>query len=162
MGVQVKKEEEADGPTACKKAKTEEDGDKKEESKVEVKKEVSSGFEPILPDDDDKKDFKYGPYNPKMTLEECEVMEREEGPLSLQPGLGALAELRRIKWFQHVGLPTPYLPDICRLIRGLAIREPSWRSFRILCPWSIALIINVIINFEVAEAKKNAGSGPQL
>merc|ERR1711879_82784 len=35
---------------------------------------------------------------------------------------------------------------------GLAIREPSWRSFRILCPWSIALILEVIIRFEMNEA----------
>ena len=31
-------------------------------------------------------------------------MEDEEGPLATQPGLGALAELRRIKWYQHIGL----------------------------------------------------------
>lgn len=73
----------------------------------------------------------------------------------MQPGLGALAELRRIKWFQHVGLRCAYLPDMCRLIRGLAIREPSWRSFRILCPWSIALILEQIIKYEI---KSNGGT----
>jgi hypothetical protein len=121
--------------------------------------EIGGGFAPLMPDEDDMTNFKYGPYDEKMNLEECEIIEKEEGPLPTQPGLGALAELRRVKWFQHVGMKTPYLPEMCRLIRGLAIREQSWRSFRILCPWSIALILNVIINFEVNESKRDRVKG---
>lgn len=138
------------------------DGDKNvEEVSPEENNEIGNNFAPLMPDEDDIANFKYGPYDEKMNLEECEIVEREEGPLPSQPGLGALAELRRVKWFQHVGMKTPYLPEMCRLIRGLAIREQSWRSFRILCPWSIALILNVIINFEVNESKRDK-NGPRL
>merc|ERR1719445_2850882 len=80
-----------------------------------------------VPTEEEAKGFKFGPYNKNMYLEECQLMEDEEGPLATQPGLGALAELRRIKWYQHVGLSTPFLSDILRLFRGLAIRESSWR-----------------------------------
>jgi len=131
----------------------------KDEPEPEPEEEIQDGFAPLMPDEDDAANFKFGPYDEKMNLEECEIIEKEEGPLPTQPGLGALAELRRVKWFQHVGMKTPYLPEMCRLIRGLAIREQSWRSFRILCPWSIALILNVIINFEVNESKKDRVKG---
>ena len=135
--------------------------EKKEEGKEEEEPIELNNFAPLMPDEDDIANFKFGPYDETMNLEECEIIEKEEGPLPTQPGLGALAELRRVKWFQHVGMKTPYLPEMCRLIRGLAIREQSWRSFRILCPWSIALILNVIINYEVAENKKDK-SGPRM
>ena len=86
------------------------------------------------------------------------IIEKEEGPLPNSAGIGALAELRRVKWFQMVGLKTPYLPDLCRLIRGLAIKESSWRSFRALCPWNIALILHKIITYE----KTMSGQGCRL
>ena len=84
-----------------------------------------------------------------MTYSEIELIESEEGCLPVEPGLGALAELRRVKWFQHVGLKTPFLPDITRLFRGLTIKEPSWRALRILCPWTISLIIEHVVQYEL-------------
>jgi hypothetical protein len=106
----------------------------------------------------EKKDFKFGAYLDTLTWMEIVQIEDEEGMLPVQPGLGALAELRRIKWYQHIGLNTPFLPDICRLIRGLAIRETSWRSFRILCPWTIALIVEVIIKYELQNCNNQPDS----
>jgi len=104
-----------------------------------------------VPTEEEAKAFKFGPYSRNMLLEECQLMEEEEGPLATQPGLGALAELRRIKWYQHVGLAMPFLSDILRLFRGLAIRESSWRSFRILCPWTISLICHLLIKHNIEE-----------
>merc|ERR1711976_431452 len=109
---------------------------------------MGNNFAPLMPDEDDIANFKFGPYDETMTLEESEIIEKEEGPLPTQPGLGALAELRRVKWFQHVGLKTPFLPDITRLFRGLTIKEPSWRALRILCPWTISLIIEHVVQYE--------------
>ena len=128
-----------------------ETGVKNEDVKGEVKVVPWLGVAPMMPSADDHARFKFGPYFKNMSLEECEIIEQENGRLPAQPGLGALAELRRIKWYQHVGLNTPYLPDICRLIRGLAVREPSWRPFRILCPWTIALILEILIRYEIRE-----------
>ena len=45
----------------------------------------------------------------------------------------------------------PFLSDILRLFRGLAIRESSWRSFRILCPWTISLICHLLIKYNIEE-----------
>jgi len=167
-----KKEASGDATDGAEPKESEEkpEGGEEEEKKPdgeEVKKEptpAASGWATVpdepkseFPTDDEKASFKYGPYATAMTSDECTLMEKEEGALPTQPGLGALAEMRRIKWFQHIGLNTPYLPDICRLMRGLAIRETSWRSFRILCPWTIALILEVLIRYEV-----NANSGSPI
>merc|ERR1712087_647778 len=73
-----------------------------------------------LPTKLETQNFKFGPYLNTLTFREIQQIEEEEGMLPVQLGLGALAELRRIKWYQHIGLNTPFLPDICRLIRGLA------------------------------------------
>ena len=59
---------------------------------------------PKFPTEEEMKQFNFGPYSKTMTMEDCEIMEKEQGPLPTQPGLGALAELRRIKWYQHIGL----------------------------------------------------------
>lgn len=145
------KENKSKDEPAVKKSKGE-NGEATEE-KAEEKDNVTGGWAAVklMPTEEDKANFKFGPYNATMSLEDCEIIEKEEGPLPSQPGLGALAELRRVKWFQSIGQETPYLPDICRLIRGLAIRESSWRAFRILCPWTIALILEQMIKYDMEE-----------
>ena len=155
------KDEKEGEPTVVGETPAEEPEENKEEPSAPEPETLTnmSGWAtmtPMMPSEEDKTNFKYGPYASTMTLEDCEIMEKEGGPLPTQPGLGALAELRRIKWFQHIGLNTPYLPDICRLIRGLAIRESHWKSFRILCPWTIALILENIIRYEVKTHQNTA------
>lgn len=51
-----------------------------------------------------------------------------------------------------VAVNLPFLHDISRLIRGLAIRETAWRSFRPLCPWTISLIAYATLLPEIKAA----------
>merc|ERR1712127_497482 len=52
----------------------------KDEPKPEPEEEIQDGFAPLMPDEDDTANFKFGPYDEKMNLEECEIIEKEEGP----------------------------------------------------------------------------------
>jgi len=154
-------EKKAEGETEAK-------GDEKKDENTEATKPAENGWQsmsggwqamekeaPKFPTDEEMKQFNFGPYSKTMTMEDCQIMEKEQGPLPTQPGLGALAELRRIKWYQHIGLNTPYLSDVVRLFRGLAIRESSWLSFRILCPWTICLILETLVRYDV-EANEHS------
>lgn len=56
-----------------------------------------SNDERLAREAEERKTFKYGPYDPSMSFKECKIIENERGALPLQPSLGALAELRRVR-----------------------------------------------------------------